>query len=158
MGRLFDAAAAISGVRQMVNYEAQAAIEFEMLADPNETGRYNFDLSPSNGHDPIQIEIKPLLESLIMDVIEEVPLSIISAKFHNTIAQLVLDTTMTIRNNTNVDQVALSGGVWQNITLLRKTINHLVKNQFTVFIHNRVPANDGGVALGQAVIANALID
>jgi hydrogenase maturation protein HypF len=154
MGRLFDAVAAISGVRQEVNYEAQAAIEFEMLADPNESGYYPFEISPSGESDLIQIEIKALLESLILDINKDVPVPIISARFHNAVAQMVLDVVVTIRNNTSLNDVALSGGVWQNNTLLHKTIDLLVKHQFSVFIHNRVPANDGGISLGQAVIAN----
>jgi hydrogenase maturation protein HypF len=151
MGRLFDAAAALAGVRQKVNYEAQAAIEFEALADPHEAGEYRFD-----GSRP-KVQVRSGVEALIADALAGVPIPIISAKFHNGIASLALEICRQIRVANNlgrkVNQVALSGGVWQNITLLRRTLSLLEKDGFKVYLHHQVPANDGGISLGQAVIA-----
>lgn len=149
MGRLFDAASALAGVRQSVNYEAQAAIEFEALADKNENGIYPIEWQRG------VINVKSAVEALISDVLANVPIPVISARFHNGLAQLVLDVCRDLRTSTNIDQVALSGGVWQNITLLRRTLSLLRKDGFVVYIHKQVPANDGGLSLGQAAVAAA---
>lgn len=149
MGRLFDAAAALAGVRQAVNYEGQAAIEFEALADPTEEGKYSFGL------DQDQIGVKTAVEALINDAMSGVPPAKISAKFHNGLAACVMEICLRIRSETDIDEVALSGGVWQNITLLGRTLSLLTQSGFRVYIHKEVPANDGGLALGQAVIAAA---
>jgi len=147
MGRLFDAAAALAGVRQSVNYEGQAAIEFEALADSAETGKYSFGLNQE------RVEIRTMLEALTKDVMAGVHLSKISAKFHNGLAEMARDVCLKIKSETGLDEVALSGGVWQNMTLLRKAVQLLEDEGFKVYIHHEVPTNDGGVSLGQAVIA-----
>jgi hydrogenase maturation protein HypF len=147
MGRLFDAAAALAGVRQKVNYEAQAAIEFEALSDPDETGIYPFEFATG------QINASPAIQALIADVLAGRPAPQISARFHNGLAVMVRDVCASIRVETGASRVALSGGVWQNVALLMKTIPLLQKSGFQVYIHHKVPANDGGLALGQAAIA-----
>jgi len=147
MGRLFDAAAALAGVRQQVNYEAQAAIEFEALADPEETGQYEFSDQSS------VISAQPAIEQLIADVLAGVPVPKISARFHNGVAEMVKATCLRLSDQCDLAEVALSGGVWQNMFLLRKTLALLEKEGFTVYIHSQVPTNDGGLALGQAAIA-----
>ncbi len=149
MGRLFDAAAALAGVRQQVNYEGQAAIEFEALADPAEAGKYSFEL------DQDQVRVRTAVEALIRDVLEGIPLSKISTKFHNGLAQAVREMCYTIRAEIGIHEVALSGGVWQNITLLRRTLSLFEDDGFRVYLHREVPPNDGGLSLGQAVIAAA---
>jgi hydrogenase maturation protein HypF len=149
IGRLFDAVAALAGVRQTVNYEGQAAIEFEALADAAEEGKYWFGL------DQNQIQVGAAVEALTRDVIAGVHVSKISARFHNGLAECVRDMCLQIRSETGIDEVALSGGVWQNITLLRRTLSLLKQDGFRVYIHREVPANDGGLSLGQAVIAAA---
>jgi hydrogenase maturation protein HypF len=154
MGRLFDAAAALAGVRQKVNYEAQAAIEFEALADPEETDSYSFGIGePSRESTCLTINPAPALEGLVKDLFGGTPLPVISARFHNGCARLVLEVCRKIRNETGLKETALSGGVWQNSVLLKKTVLLLEKNGFPVYLHRRVPTNDGGLALGQAVIA-----
>jgi hydrogenase maturation protein HypF len=147
MGRLFDAAAALAGVRQKVNYEGQAAIEFEALADSAEAGKYSFGLNQDT------VETRTMLEALIKDVMEGVSPSKISAKFHNGLADMAREACLKIKSETGIDEVALSGGVWQNITLLGRTLSLLETSGFKVYIHREVPTNDGGLSLGQAVIA-----
>jgi hydrogenase maturation protein HypF len=147
MGRLFDAAAALAGVRQSVNYEAQAAIEFEALADDDEDRIYPFDREQD------RVQVGSALEALIADVLAGVPIPTISAKFHNGLAKLALEICQYLRVTTSVNEVALSGGVWQNITLLRRTLSLLQADGFVVYIHHQVPTNDGGLSLGQAAIA-----
>jgi hydrogenase maturation protein HypF len=149
MGRLFDAAAALVGVRQKVNYEGQAAIEFEALADSAEAGKYSFGLNQD------RIGVRNVIEALVKDVMAGVHISKISARFHNGLAESVREVCLKIKSETGIDEVALSGGVWQNITLLRRTLALLDKDSFKVYIHREVPTNDGGLSLGQAAIAAA---
>ena len=155
MGRFFDAVAAIAGVRQMVNYEAQAAIEFEALADPYENGAYNLDLELDTFSDQptYQVDPSPLIEELLIDVQKGTSTSVISARFHNSLALMVSNVCSKLRSDHGANDVFLSGGVWQNMTLLRLTCSLLEKSKFTVHIHNQVPPNDAGLALGQAVVA-----
>ena len=155
MGRLFDAVASLCGIRQVVNYEAQAAIEFEALASPGEQEAYEFIIAPLEGedNDKTQIDVAPLIEGVITDLNHHIHISKISGKFHHTIARMVYQVCAQIRDNTGIDQVVLSGGVWQNMVLLNSTIRMLNSNRFNVFIHHQVPTNDGGLALGQAVVA-----
>jgi hydrogenase maturation protein HypF len=155
MGRFFDAVASLCGIRQVVNYEAQAAIEFEALADPDETGEYEFIVQPDPelGSETSQVDTGPLIDAVIADLNDGTKPSTISARFHNTIARMVYEVSERIRRDNGVDQVVLSGGVWQNMTLLHRTYDLLTSDSFKVYIHHQVPANDGGLALGQAVVA-----
>jgi len=150
MGRLFDAAAALLGIRQEVTYEAQAAIELEALADAVETGTYVIEIH-SNG----LIDPAPLWSSMISELRAGVPLPLISARFHNSLSHLVVRVCQCIRDKTGLQQVALSGGVWQNMVLLTKTVDQLEQAGFSVLQHRQVPTNDGGLALGQAAVAVA---
>lgn len=151
LGRLFDAVAALVGVRQRVTYEAQAAIEFESLADENETSSYAFALFSD---EPVQIDAAPVIRAVAADVLAGVAVPVISARFHNAVASLVLQLALALREQERLNQVALSGGVFQNVTLLAKAARELRRAAFTVLTHRRVPPNDGGLALGQAVVAN----
>jgi hydrogenase maturation protein HypF len=147
MGRLFDAVASLAGVRSEVNYEAQAAIEFEAIADPNEKAGYPFTFEGTI------LKAGSVFQSIIEDIQTGVQVSNISAKFHNGLANAILKVCQAARKQFDITEVALSGGVWQNMTLLGKTTPLLEKAGFTVFIHEQVPTNDGGLALGQSVIA-----
>lgn len=149
MGRLFDAAAALIGLRPTTTYEGQAAIEFEAIADPNETGFYPFAFEGQI------LDPQPVLLALLQDWYTGLPTPILSARFHNSIAQMLLQTCLQIRQQTSISIVALSGGVWQNLFLLLKTLPLLEQNGFNPLIHRRIPTNDGGLALGQAWIAAA---
>ena len=163
MGRLFDATSALAGVRQVVNYEAQAAIEFEALADPCEQGAYQFEISdqapatsdqsPSPIPHPLSLSPHPLIAALIADVLKGVPIPTISARFHNGAADMIQRVCQKMRQSFGVSEVVLSGGVWQNIVLLKKTRERLQMDGFDVYVHRQVPANDGGLALGQAAVA-----
>jgi hydrogenase maturation protein HypF len=149
MGRLFDAAAALAGVRQKVNYEGQAAIEFEALADPAEVGMYPFGVESG------LVRVRGVVEALVKDAAAGIPIQKISARFHNGLAESVRETVAKISLETGIQTVILSGGVWQNITLLGRTLSLLRKDGFEVYIHREVPTNDGGLSLGQAAIAAA---
>ncbi|MBI4790302.1 MAG: carbamoyltransferase HypF [Chloroflexi bacterium] len=151
MGRLFDAIAALAGVRQRVSYEAQAAIELEMRVDANEAGAYEFEV-----RDAI-IDPVPVIRAVVDDLRDAVPVAIIAARFHNGVAALVRRVCVLSRQQLGLNAVVLSGGVWQNITLLTRAVELLRNDGFTVYIHHQVPTNDGGLALGQAAVAIAKI-
>ncbi len=147
IGRLFDALAALAGGRQKVNYEGQAAIEFEALVDDDEGENYSFGLNQD------RVEVRGVVEALIKDAAAGIHPSKISAKFHNGLADILRVATLRIKRDSGINDVILSGGVWQNITLLRRTLALLNEEGFKVYIHKEVPTNDGGLSLGQAVIA-----
>jgi hydrogenase maturation protein HypF len=152
MGRLFDAVAALAGVRQTVNYEAQAAVEFENLKSESRiqnSGRYEFAICNSQ----FTIDPVPMIQAVVADVRANVPVAEISARFHNGVAEMVRRVCVLLRERDGLNEVALSGGVWQNMTLLARTLSLLQNDGFTVYIHRQVPTNDGGLALGQAAIA-----
>ncbi|MFC1899450.1 carbamoyltransferase HypF, partial [Chloroflexota bacterium] len=155
-GRLFDAVSALSGIKEEVNYEAQAAIELEMLANDkintSATKWYPFSIIEDNGMKSIKLE--ELFRSLIKDIERQIPLPEISARFHGAMTQMVIQMCKILAKETGVKKVALSGGVWQNRLLFMSSTNALLKEGFKVITHHRVPTNDGGIALGQAVIAN----
>ena len=130
-----------------VNYEAQAAIELEAVLDPAEQGAYPFRLE--NG----EIRLEQAVRELVADLRAGTPAGILSARFHNGIASLSAQACARLSRETGLGEVALSGGVWQNVTLLSKTIRLLQDDHFTTYIHRQVPTNDGGLALGQAVVA-----
>jgi hydrogenase maturation protein HypF len=141
-GRLFDAVAAIVGLRSVVTFEAQAAIELEMAADPAEDGAY-----PREG-----LDFGSVMDALAAD---RSPVGVRAARFHNTVAEAVAETVGRMRRETGLRRVCLSGGVFQNQFLLRRTVGLL--GGFEVFLQATVPANDGGIALGQAAVAGAIL-
>jgi hydrogenase maturation protein HypF len=147
MGRLFDAISALLGICQVITYEGQAAIELEALADPDEEGVYAYEITPGNIIDP-RLMVKNILE----DQKNGLPIPTISGRFHNSITEMVLEMSVRLREEYQLNRVALSGGVWQNMTLMNKTVKKLNSAKFKILIHQQVPANDGGLALGQAAI------
>lgn len=147
LGRFFDAASALIGVRQKATYEGQAAIELEALAAPDESGYYAFDI-----HADI-IDPAPLWQALLADWRSGLAVPILAARFHNSVARLAVELCQTIRQERGCTTVALSGGVWQNRYLLEHAVAGLTQNGFTVLVHHQVPANDGGIALGQLLVA-----
>jgi len=155
-GRLFDAVSALAGVREEIDYEAQAAIEMEMLApeEGNEFERKTYPFSICKDQGIKVIKLGELLSAIVNDVNNQTPTSIISLKFHNTVAEIILETCQLIAKETGITQVALSGGVFQNRLLLRLATAALQREGFSVLTHHLVPCNDGGISLGQAVIAN----
>jgi hydrogenase maturation protein HypF len=153
-GRLFDAVSALLGVRGEIDYEAQAAIELEMLAADtmDEIDSYPFSIDREQGMGVVRL--RELWLALVSDVQHKVSPSLISLKFHYTIAGITAEMCKSIAKECKVKRVALSGGVFQNRLLLRLTIAALEREGFDVLTHRLVPPNDGGVSLGQAVIAN----
>lgn len=153
-GRLFDAVAAIIGLRREINFEGQAAIELEAIADPGEPGRYPFELEPGPAW---QLDFRPMIRQVVREVEEGQPRSWVAARFHNTLAAAIGQTCRGIREETGLNRICLSGGTFQNWKLLERTLRGLRHAGFEVFLHSRVPPNDGGIALGQAAIAAAVL-
>ena len=153
-GRLFDAVSALIGVRGEAEYEAQAAIELEMLAcnEVDETACYPFAIAHQDGLSLLKLQ--DLFSAIIHDLQGGTTQARISIKFHNTVARMIRELCQVISGKSGVTQVVLSGGVFQNRLLLRKVISLLEDDGFDVFTHRQVPCNDGGISLGQVVIAN----
>jgi hydrogenase maturation protein HypF len=147
MGRLFDAVAAMIGLRSEATYEGQAAIELEAIVDPDYSRAYTFAITGDT------IDPWPVIRSVLFDWRSHVPLPKIAARFHNGLADLALDVCLLIRSREGIEDVALSGGVWQNMTLLAAARKRLQAAGFRVYTHRQVPTNDGGLALGQAAVA-----
>ena len=152
IGRFFDAASALIGVRQEASYEGQAAIDLETLVDPAETGYYQFEITETE-FNPV-----PLWQAMLKDWRAGASQPVLAARFHNSLVELNLELCSRIRGLTGARVVALSGGVWQNRVLLEKTILRLESGGFQVLIHRQVPTNDGGIALGQAMIAAKTVE
>jgi hydrogenase maturation protein HypF len=147
MGRLFDAISALLGVRQEVSYEGQAAIELEALVEPEELGYYSWQIMDA------EIQVGPMMAEILKELRQGQRPKAIAAKFHNTIAHLGLDLAERVQQQTGIQKIALSGGVWQNLRLLKTTTSLLQQRGFQPLIHRQTPPNDGCVAFGQAMIA-----
>jgi hydrogenase maturation protein HypF len=153
-GRLFDAVSALAGVRGEIDYEAQAAIELEMLADEHERASavYPFSIIEEDGCRVVRLGA--LVAAVIEDVKQGVPPCAISARFHRTMGKVIGDMCRAISGDTGIKVVALSGGVFQNRLLFSLAMDGLHEEGFEVLTHRLVPCNDGGISLGQAAIAN----
>jgi hydrogenase maturation protein HypF len=151
-GRLFDAVAAVLGVRDVINYEGQAAIELEQLAAPGDHGSY-----------PVPVEAGPVLKVRGAELVAMVAAdlragaarAVIAARFHRAVADVIVACCRLLADRTGLRTVALSGGVFQNVLLTEQVVAGL--DGFTVLTHSRVPCNDGGISLGQAMVAQAVL-
>jgi hydrogenase maturation protein HypF len=151
-GRLFDAVAALVGLRAKVNYEAQAAIELEMAAhDSRDEGAYPFDVMLANYG--WQIGTRALFDWLIADIGRGASVPDMSRRFHNGLVAVLVELAQKIREKHELSRVCLSGGCFQNVLLLESLLAALRKQRFDVYFHSEVPAGDGGISLGQALVA-----
>ena len=155
LGRLFDAVAAIIGIRQQVNFEGQAAMELEMLAAGPSDAIYDIQWT---AHGPIEIQPQTIIRAVVQDVHNGLSPAEISFKFHQTLIALFAEICETIRRCHDLNRVVLSGGCFQNSLLLKGLIGQLEAKHFEVYAHQQVPANDGGIALGQAIVAAAQME
>jgi hydrogenase maturation protein HypF len=148
LGRLFDAVAALVGLRAEVQYEGQAAIELESQATPTKSG-YPFDIQDG------QFDVRLLIRAIVANLVRGIPIPEISGRLHRSIAEMLLRACQTARAQAGMVDVALSGGVFQNKLLLEQLLLLLEADGFKVYINRLVPPNDGGLSLGQAAIAAA---
>ena len=149
MGRLFDAMAGLLCLRETVNYEGQAAIELEGIADQLSNRAYRFEIEGS------EISVAGVVRKAVEDLLAGVPAPEISSRFHAGVAELITKVAIQIREERHLNRVLLSGGVFQNMLVLSRVCQLLRESEFEVFTHSRVPTNDGGISLGQAAVANA---
>jgi hydrogenase maturation protein HypF len=154
MGRLFDALASLIGIRNDVTYEAQAAIEMEALAQEFIAEAKPYPYGIEQTADGMQIRLKELLSAAVEDVRTNEFAGVIGARFHRTIADIAVDVCKRARTYAGLNEVAVSGGVWQNQVLLDLVRDGLKREKFVVYFHKQVPTNDGGLALGQALVAH----
>ncbi|HTT55425.1 MAG TPA: carbamoyltransferase HypF [Streptosporangiaceae bacterium] len=152
-GRLFDAVAALLGVRDTINYEGQAAVELEQLAagSPASAG-YPARITPGP---PFTVTAADLVHAAAGDLLDGVPAAVVSARFHRGVADFIVAGCQLLRSSSGLGTVALSGGVFQNLLLLGTVTGLLEADGFRVLTHSRVPPNDGGISLGQALVAAA---
>ena len=184
-GRLFDAVSSLISVRDECSYEAQAAIELEMIADPEVTESYGYKtvldkgeiLNPpsplfqrGNEEGDFQkgkcqhvdrresrsyiIDVSDMIREIIADIQNNISKSVISAKFHNTVAEFIVAVCVMLRDECGINKVALGGGTFQNVFLLSRLTEQFGENGFEVYFKKRIPTNDGGLSLGQAIIAS----
>ena len=151
VGRLFDGVSSLILFKERVNYEGQAAAELEILAEEKVSVSYGFDLSEEKGI--IIIRPEGIIRGVVEDLGKKVETGIISAKFHNTLAKIMVDVSLRLKEQTGLTEIVLSGGVFQNIRILNLSEENLKMQGFKVYTHSQVPPNDGGVSLGQVVIA-----
>jgi hydrogenase maturation protein HypF len=149
-GRLFDAVAALVGVRDTINYEGQAAVELEQLADPGERSAYPAALL---GGPPFRVAGVDLVRAVVEDLRAGVEPAVVAARFHHGVAATVVAGCRAARDATGLATVALSGGVFQNLLMLEAAVAGLEAAGFRVLLHNRVPPNDAGISLGQVAVA-----
>jgi hydrogenase maturation protein HypF len=145
-GRLFDGVASLLGLRQRLGFEGQAAMELEFAIQPDVEGAYPFDL---RGGAPFIVDWQPMIESIISDLQRAEPAGVIAARFHNTLAEMIV----AVAREVGEPKVLLTGGCFQNRYLTERAVDRLRAAGFSPYWHQRIPPNDGGIALGQIVAA-----
>lgn len=157
-GRLFDGVAALIGLRQVVTFEGQAAMELEALAFSvgGSATPYAFELCRTEKSGPWQVDLRAMIRGIVQDMQANEPAGIIAAKFHRTLVDVVVAVSQRMRQELELTRVCLGGGCFQNMLLLEGCVQALREQGFEVFYPISMPANDGGIALGQAAIAAEL--
>ncbi len=156
LGRLFDGVAALIGLRRQVSFEGQAAMELESLATGSSGASYPFELLRTGGQ-PCIVDMGAAIRAIIADLETGKSGPRMAASFHQTLIEAFADMADEMRRSTGLSRVVLSGGCFQNKILLTGTMNKLKLSGFHVYCHRDIPANDGGLSLGQAVIAGSMI-
>lgn len=148
-GRLFDAVASLLGITHRSNYEGQAAMMLEFAADHNVHDYYPIKVI---GEEQFMVDWEPLIDSIIKDAAEKIDIKVISSKFHNSLAELIV----LIAKKVGEEKVVLSGGCFQNALLVERCLKRLRESNFKVYWHQRVPPNDGGISLGQIAASGSV--
>jgi hydrogenase maturation protein HypF len=157
-GRLFDAAAALLGIRDVAEYEAQAAIELELLAEQGSAGPLPYALvrkADQSGASLIVYDPRPTIRAILEGLAEGAAAVSLAARFQETIAEVTRRLCSDVRASTGLETVVLSGGVFQNQWLATNLVERLTRDGFNVHTNHQVPANDGGISYGQAAVAAA---
>jgi hydrogenase maturation protein HypF len=155
VGRLFDAVASLAGLRQQVRFEGQAAMELEFALEGVTTAEaYDLPIGPEHAprttlHAPLSLDWSPMVKTILADLKRGLPISQISAQFHNALAESII----AVAQQVGQPRVVLSGGCFQNRYLTERSVQRLQEAGFHPYWHQRVPPNDGGISLGQVVAA-----
>lgn len=157
-GRWFDAVSSLVCIRHRISHESQAAMELEAAAGEDvSVNAYGFDLMPGNNDaQGFEINLMPCVRQMVEEIRQDRPVGRISSKFHHTLIQAFLAGAQRVSGKTGIEKIVLSGGVFNNDIILTGLIRALEENGLTVYTHTRVPTGDGGICLGQAVVAAAL--
>lgn len=155
MGRLFDGVAALIGFSNKITFEGEAAIYLENISDEYNNEVYEFEIKEINNN--FILMFKNIIKNIIDDIYKKEDIKIISKRFHNTIIKSTVDMALKVREKTDINIIALSGGVFQNEILFKGVVWELKKYEFQVLTHNNIPCNDSGISLGQLIIANEII-
>jgi len=145
-GRLFDALAAITGLNYYSSYQAEAPMLLESVLDPSEKGVYEYEI------DDKQVSFSLMIKSVVEDIHDGLSIGRISAKFHNTVVNLIFQLSKRIRIESGMNRIVLGGGTFQNRYLTRKVMDKLKKERFDIYLPQRIPMNDQGIAAGQIAI------
>ncbi|WP_017209201.1 carbamoyltransferase HypF [Clostridium beijerinckii] len=156
VGRLFDAVAALCGIRNSISYDGQAAIELENIIDYKIKESYSWDIKEENGI--FNIQYKSIIEGILGDIQKKELISKISSKFHNSLIKASCDLVCKLREKEHIDKVVLSGGVFENHYLLKGIYVNLIMQGFKVFYNEQIPTNDEGISFGQLHVANAILE
>jgi hydrogenase maturation protein HypF len=155
-GRLFDAVASLCGVCERTSFEGQAAMLLEAIAGDGDEEIYDMPIDAVAGN-AMQLDTRPMIRSIVDELERSVPIPAIAARFHRGLVRAATEVCEKIRQDTGLQRVCLGGGCFQNVRLLRGCLRSLRAEGFEVFFPQRVPSNDGGIALGQAAIACELV-
>ena len=155
IGRLFDAVAALLGFDAKITFQGEAAIDLENLCCRDDQSFYQYNISLEDGI--YIIDCKPLIKSVVIEVIDGIDKELIARRFHNTIIKFTIELCEILRKEYNLSSVVLSGGVFQNEILLINVYKELIKRDFKVYIHEQIPANDEGISIGQMIIGNEIL-
>jgi hydrogenase maturation protein HypF len=149
VGRLFDAIAALLDINQKMSYEGQAAMMLEWRVQEGVSEFYPFELTQQ---DILKINCGEMIREILMDLKKEEDAGVISAKFHNTLAEIIA----AVAERFGIDKIAISGGVFQNVYLLEQAVSRLQRRGFKPYWHQRIPTNDGGISVGQIILAEKI--
>ncbi len=155
-GRLFDAVAALAGICDEATYEGQPAMLLEQAALSSATREYAFDLAPQDGR--LVLDTRPVVAAVVKDLVRGRSPGEVAGRFHRTLAAAILEVCRAIRGGTGLARVVLGGGVFQNDLLLSDVVARLETCDFEVYVPRRTPVGDGGIALGQVLVASARLE
>ena len=155
-GRLFDAVSALAGVCRESSYEGQPAMLLEQAALSSATREYTFDVGMQDGR--LVLDTRPIVAAIVKDLVKGRAPGEVAGRFHRTLAAAILEVCRAVRGGTGLSRVCLAGGVFQNDLLLSDVASRLETCNFEVYVPREVPVGDGGIALGQVLVAHARLE